>query len=94
MTTDQTLYEFVMEKLRAKDIPQRRIASESGVPFSTVCKIAQGSVKEPGVHTIQRLYDYFTKAPDVMRSPSVAPALPPGDTESTVFTTTQIKEAA
>lgn len=98
MTTDQTLYEFVMEKLRSKDIPQRRIASESGVPFSTVCKIAQGSVKEPSVHTVQRLYDYFTKAPEVVRAPhntpSVAPAVPPGNTETPVFATTPIKEAA
>lgn len=48
-----------MRHLRAKRIPQRRIATESGVPFSTVCKIAQGSVKDPSVHTVQRLADYF-----------------------------------
>ena len=59
MNTTQPIYEFVMTRLRAKDVTQRRIALESGVPFSTVCKIAQGSVKEPSVHTIQRLADYF-----------------------------------
>lgn len=48
-----------MANLRAKRIPQRDIARGSGVPFSTVCKIAQGSVKDPGVHTIQRLADFF-----------------------------------
>lgn len=48
-----------MACLRAKNIPQRQVARESGVPFSTVSKIAQGSVKEPSVHTVQRLYDYF-----------------------------------
>lgn len=54
------IYEFVMERLSEKQIPQKRIAAESGVPFSTVCKIAQGAVREPSVHSIQKLYDYFT----------------------------------
>ena len=53
------LYEVVMARFAEKSIPQRTIARESGVPFSTVCKIAQGSVKEPSVHTVQRLFDYF-----------------------------------
>lgn len=48
-----------MARFAEKQIPQRVIARESGVPFSTVCKIAQGSVKEPSVHTVQRLFDYF-----------------------------------
>lgn len=61
MINELPLYDFVMTRLRAKDIPQRRIASESGVPFSTVCKIAQGSIKEPSVHTIQRLANYFNQ---------------------------------
>ena len=57
------LYDTVMEHLRAKRIPQRQVAEESGVPFSTVCKIAQGAVREPSVHTIQRLADYFASNP-------------------------------
>lgn len=61
MTTSMSLYEFVMAHLRAKRIPQRRVARESGVPFSTVCKIAQGSVTDPSVHTVQKLYDYFVR---------------------------------
>ncbi len=59
MDTTNNLYGFVMAKLRSKQIPQRQVAAESGVPFSTVSKIAQGSVKEPSVHTVQRLFDYF-----------------------------------
>lgn len=59
MDTSTNLYDYVMAQLRAKQIPQRRIASESGVPFSTVCKIAQGSVTDPSVHTVQRLANYF-----------------------------------
>ena len=58
-TTPINLYGFVMAHLRSRRIPQRQIARESGVPFSTVCKIAQGSVTDPSVHTIQRLADYF-----------------------------------
>ena len=59
MDTEYNIYDFVMARLKARSIPQRTVANESGVPFSTVCKIAQGAVKEPSVHTVQRLYDYF-----------------------------------
>lgn len=59
METNTPLYDFVMVHLRAKKVPQKQIARESGVPFSTVCKIAQGAVTEPSVHTIQKLHDYF-----------------------------------
>jgi predicted transcriptional regulator len=59
MDTSTTIYEFVMTHLRAKAIPQKQIARDSGVPFSTLSKIAQGAVKDPGVHTVQRLADYF-----------------------------------
>jgi len=61
MNTPFPIYDFVMARLRAKTIPQRQIARESGVPFSTVSKIAQGAVKDPGVHTVQRLADYFSR---------------------------------
>ena len=60
MDTSIDIYSYVMAHLRAKRIPQRQVATESGVPFSTVSKIAQGSVKEPSVHTVQRLFDYFS----------------------------------
>lgn len=53
------LHAFVMRHLRAKAIPQRQVAAASGVPFSTVAKIAQGANKDPGVHTMQRLADFF-----------------------------------
>ena len=60
MDTSIDIYGYVMARLRAKRIPQRQVATESGVPFSTVSKIAQGSVKDPSVHTVQRLFDYFS----------------------------------
>lgn len=59
MSGEPNLYDFVMDNLRAKRIPQRRVAQESGVPFSTLTKIAQGQVRDPSVHTVQRLADYF-----------------------------------
>ena len=59
MTSQINLYDFVITHLHAKAIPQRQVAQGSGVPFSTVAKIAQGVVTDPSVHTVQRLYDYF-----------------------------------
>ncbi len=67
MNTSPTIYEQVMTHLRARTIPQRQVARESGVPFSTLCKIAQGAVKEPSVHTIQRLADYFKRVQNADR---------------------------
>lgn len=64
MDTSIKLYDYVMAQFRSKRIPQRQVARESGVPFSTVSKVAQGYVKEPSVHTIQRLYDYFQHVTD------------------------------
>lgn len=61
MDTSTKLYDVVMMNLRAKRVPQRQIAAASGVPFSTLAKIAQGEIKNPSVHHIQRLYDFFTK---------------------------------
>lgn len=59
MDTQTPLYDYVMARLRSRQYPQRMVAKESGVPFSTVSKIAQGAVKEPSVHTVQRLANYF-----------------------------------
>lgn len=61
MTTPPKIYDYVMEQLRSKRIPQKQAARESGVPFSTLCKIAQGEVTDPSVHTVQRLADYFSE---------------------------------
>lgn len=65
MNSQLNLYDYVLACLRAKVIPQRKVAGESGVPFSTVAKIAQGSVTDPSVHTVQKLYDYFRSRPEV-----------------------------
>lgn len=60
MSTPPNLYDYVMACFASRQIPQRTVAAESGVPFSTVAKIAQGAVKDPSVHTIQRLASFFS----------------------------------
>ncbi|MDA8093401.1 MAG: hypothetical protein M0T84_05715 [Betaproteobacteria bacterium] len=44
------------------------VALESGVPVSTVRKIAQGVSADPGVGTVQKLLAYFQKHPVDRRS--------------------------
>lgn len=61
MESQINIYSFVMARLRERRVPQRRIAADSGVPFSTLSKISQGVIKDPSVHHIQRLYDYFQR---------------------------------
>lgn len=61
MNTHLPIYDYVMASLRSRRVPQRQVAAESGVPFSTLTKIAQGQIKHPSVHSIQTLADYFQK---------------------------------
>ena len=59
MKPEINIYDSVLKDLRARRMPQKTVAARSGVPFSTVSKVAQGAVKDPSVHTVQRLYDFF-----------------------------------
>lgn len=61
MDTSTKLYDAVMANLRAKRVTQREVATGSGVPFSTLAKIAQGKIRAPSVHHIQSIHDYFTQ---------------------------------
>lgn len=72
MDTQAPIYSYVMQQLRAKRVPQRTVATASGVPFSTLTKIAQGQIKAPNVHHVQALYDFFKKvgAPDTAAEPT------------------------
>lgn len=70
------IYDVVMAQFAARRIPQRQVALESGVPFSTVTKVAQGAVREPSVHTIQRLYDYFVSKGEVSAVNPQNPSIP------------------
>lgn len=75
MQTPTKIYDFVMNHLRAKTLPQRQVARESGVPFSTLSKIAQGAVKDPGVHTVQRLADFFARQQEESQKTSEVPVV-------------------
>lgn len=70
MNTQTNLYKTVMACLASRAITQKQTAAESGVPFSTVTKIAQGTVSDPSVHTIQKLHDYFVSKGLATRSQS------------------------
>ena len=61
MDTTTPMYSYVMQQLRAKRVPQRTVAAQSGVPFSTLTKIAQAQIKAPSIHHVQALHDYFVK---------------------------------
>lgn len=74
MNPSPKLYEVVMASLREKRVPQRQVARESGVPFSTLTKIAQGQIKAPSVHHVQALYDYFQKVGAGSTAPTVKKA--------------------
>lgn len=73
MDKDQTLYAFVMRHLRAKRLTQRQVAAGSGVPFSTIAKIAQGLITNPRINTLQALADFFERFDN---SPPCSPACP------------------
>jgi len=62
MNANTNIYDLVMEQLRTSSATRREIASGAGVPFSTVCKIAQRQTLNPGVHHVQALHDYFSGA--------------------------------
>lgn len=58
---DTPIYTYVMQQLKSRRVPQRTVARETGVPFSSLTKIAQGQIKAPNVHHVQALHDYFRK---------------------------------
>lgn len=55
--------EPIMSTLRARLVLSRGswvgVARDSGVPYHTLVKIAQGRVANPRVATVQRLLDHF-----------------------------------
>lgn len=59
MNPDEKIYDYVMRCLDAKTVTQRDVAVGSGVPYSTLIKIAQRQVTDPAVSTIQKIADFF-----------------------------------
>jgi len=59
-----------------------KVSRESGVPYDTLTKIAQGKIKNPGIENLQLLMDYFgivVLMPDELKS-YVQPELVPRPT--------------
>lgn len=52
---------FVQERLRSGDQTLYAIARGSGVPFSTVQRIASGQTPSPRVDTVEKLAAYFRR---------------------------------
>ena len=57
---DKTFLQFVRAEL-AKRRPASfvEIANATDLPVSTIRKVHYGEIKNPGVDTVQRLYDHF-----------------------------------
>jgi transcriptional regulator with XRE-family HTH domain len=64
---NKPIYTAVLEMLEARKGEWPQIASDTGMSYSTLCKIAQGHIESPSVHTVQRLYD-FLSAPQKARA--------------------------
>lgn len=60
----ENLYAFVMKKLSETKRKWVDVAKLSGVPVSTVRKIAQGHTKNPGVLHTQALANFFKSCPE------------------------------
>jgi transcriptional regulator with XRE-family HTH domain len=55
----EPMLDYVLRQLRETPLRQFDIARESGVPYSTLTKIIQGVIKNPGITHIQCLHDFF-----------------------------------
>lgn len=55
----EPILDFVRRKLEEQRGTWVTIANDSGVPYHTLTKIAQGQVENPRIQTVQRLVDFF-----------------------------------
>lgn len=58
----ETMYQYVMRKLRENKGRHSAIAHEVGLSGNTLHSISSGKTESPTVHNIQKLHDYFRKA--------------------------------
>ena len=59
--TKDTMLSKVLDKLKSEKGKWNTIAKESGIPYETVKKIADGRTKNPGFNHVQTLHDYFSE---------------------------------
>lgn len=55
----QPMLAAVIQHLNAAKGRWQEVSDACGVPYSTLCKIAQGHTVNPGVAHVQALYDHF-----------------------------------
>jgi len=58
-TSVEPILAFVLRKLEESRGKWVEVARDSGVPYHTLTKIAQGQSPDPRIDTVQRLVDYF-----------------------------------
>lgn len=54
-----SLLEFVVDGLQRRKGGWSTIASETGIPYSTVGKIARKEIADPGIRSIERLANHL-----------------------------------
>jgi len=59
-TTTEPIFDFVKRNLVLTKGRWPDVSEGSGVPISTLRKIAQGQIPDPGVNKVQALADYFS----------------------------------
>ncbi|MFT3815241.1 MAG: hypothetical protein QM740_17985 [Acidovorax sp.] len=63
MSNTESILVAVRRQLGATKGRWVAVAEQSGVPYHTLVKIAQGTVTDPRVSTVQRLVDHFAQQP-------------------------------
>jgi hypothetical protein len=53
------LLEFVLAEIRKSPLTQRQIAESCSVPYSTLTKIIQRTIEDPGVTHVEALAKFF-----------------------------------
>ena len=53
------LLEFVLAEIRKSQLTQRQIAEACCIPYSTLTKIIQRTIEDPGVAHVERLAKFF-----------------------------------
>lgn len=70
---NEPMLDAVLRKLDETKGEWREVSRNSGVPYSTLTKVAQRLRKAPSITTVQTLHDYFTRRPDAHSMPGDAP---------------------
>jgi len=60
----EPMLDTVLRRLNEEKGEWPRVAEESGVPYQTITKIGGRFVRNPGVLTVQALFDYFARRPE------------------------------